>query len=837
MRLFTFLALLGAAAMAADTGAVNKFSVLISEQTTQWQEVPVVNPEAGGNLTSRVDVGACVLGEHMYFFGGKDAQGDTHNELWRFSFVDLTWTMVTPVGSVVPSPRRKLWLVCDEGRQSVYALGAKKPTDNFVYRETLNMWEEFASQATGDVNSLSAIQGSDYVPMNTPRYIVCAGTKDGESNKFLMYDKDADVWLAGDEPHVGVEDPGGFAFGDTAYMVGGSIPKGASLPDATFKLNTSKTPFEWERVKDANGLAGEEHAAVYSPGTDVAICLGDPSGKGSLAAGNGVALFSLAEQKWSVVNIRQSEWMPTTSEMKAVGYKGTMVVFGGTIGVGADGNAIDSNKMWVYNPAVCPWNQCSGRGTCRMGNCEECRDESFGDGCQFEPPPTEPEILIPTVVCAIGAVLLAIGGVYFYIQREARRRAKAVRFAPQSGSMTLIFTDIYKSSVLWGDKPADMAVALALHNEICRSLLDEFEGYEVKTIGDAFMLAFARPEKAVYFSCEFQRRLYDAPWPAGILEHPAACPDVMQRGLRVRIGLHCGPCVVRATPQGGFDYEGPVVNLCARVSDSGCGGQVIMTEHMLQTAESYLDSCECEVDVEYIGEYQFKGISGDVGVVQITRDDMMERKQKFTTLRNCVPVKQEEPTLQLREVTAGAGWQSSASSAVMDSRDKRATVEAMQTLRKYVGRFGPGGIPVARLSEILTGALESVGCLSLMSVLVTQIATLAANPDKTRKNATISRGPKDDSSSKYREMEPRVDNVMALSRRNELCLRWTVVSEIFRQLPSAPLIELSRALRDDLLEASRSVASPRGSQVSSQDHRLLSPTPLRVRPMLQIPVV
>ena len=795
MRLFTCLALVSA--MAADTGAVNKFSVLISEQTTQWQEVPIAHDATGGNLTANlVDFGACVLGGNIYFFGGKDAQGMEYNELWRFSFAELRWTMVTPVGSVMPSPRNKLWIVCDEGRKSVYALGAKQPTDNFVYRETLNMWEEFASQATGDVNSLSAIQGSDYVPMNTPRYIVCAGTADGESNKFLMYDKDADVWLADEEPQVGVEDPGGFAFGDTAYMVGGSIPKGASLPDATFKLNTSKTPFAWEEVKDANGLAGEEHAAVYSPGTDVAICLGDPSGKGSLAAGNGVALFSLAEQKWSVVNIRQSEWMPTTSEFKAVGYNGTMVVFGGTIGVDTARNVLDTNKMWVYNPAVCPWNQCSGRGTCRMGNCEECRDESFGDGCQFEPPPTEPEILIPTVVCAIGAVLLAIGGVYFYIQREARRRAKAVRFAPQSGSMTLIFTDIYKSSVLWGDKPADMAVALALHNEICRSLLDEFEGYEVKTIGDAFMLAFARPEKAVYFSCEFQRRLYDAPWPAGILEHPAACSDVMQRGLRVRIGLHCGPCVVRATPQGGFDYEGPVVNLCARVSDSGCGGQVIMTEHMLQTAESYLDSCECEVDVEYIGEYQFKGISGDVGVVQITRDDMMERKQQFGPLRNCVALQEEEVG---EDWHGGSGALSQGSSA-FGAREKHMLVESTQVLRKYVGSFGPSGIPATQLASILALSLESVGLQRLLAVLVVQISLSAIAPrqpqqavrgEETRNSESVW----DNSSGKGVDCSPHSVRPVPSSYTAEPCLRWNLAFEIFRRLPAVALRDLATSVK------------------------------------------
>ncbi len=54
-----------------------------------------------------------------------------------------------------------------------------------------------------------------------------------------------------------------------------------------------------------------------------------------------------------------------------------------------------------------------------------------------------------------------------------------------TGQVTLVFTDVQGSTVLWDHAPDGMREALALHDAIMRETLGAAEGYEVKTEGDA----------------------------------------------------------------------------------------------------------------------------------------------------------------------------------------------------------------------------------------------------------------------------------------------------------------------------------------------------------------
>lgn len=59
-----------------------------------------------------------------------------------------------------------------------------------------------------------------------------------------------------------------------------------------------------------------------------------------------------------------------------------------------------------------------------------------------------------------------------------------------------------------------MRSPIFIKSENCqRKVIAKYEGYEVKTEGDSFMVAFDDPTKAVHFCLQVQEDLFDAPWP------------------------------------------------------------------------------------------------------------------------------------------------------------------------------------------------------------------------------------------------------------------------------------------------------------------------------------
>ena len=82
-----------------------------------------------------------------------------------------------------------------------------------------------------------------------------------------------------------------------------------------------------------------------------------------------------------------------------------------------------------------------------------------------------------------------------------------------TGTVTLVFTDIEGSTALWEHLGEDFKPLLDQHNALFRAALAEFGGYEVKTEGDAFMVAFGDAQAAVAMCLTMQERLQEADWP------------------------------------------------------------------------------------------------------------------------------------------------------------------------------------------------------------------------------------------------------------------------------------------------------------------------------------
>src|SRR5690348_6540020 len=98
---------------------------------------------------------------------------------------------------------------------------------------------------------------------------------------------------------------------------------------------------------------------------------------------------------------------------------------------------------------------------------------------------------------------------------------------PPTGTVTLLFTDIEGSTRLLQQLGARYADVLAAHQQILRAACQHWKGYEVRTEGDSFFVAFGRAGDAVHAAVAAQQALAAYPWPAGAV-------------MRVRMGLHTG---------------------------------------------------------------------------------------------------------------------------------------------------------------------------------------------------------------------------------------------------------------------------------------------------------
>lgn len=155
---------------------------------------------------------------------------------------------------------------------------------------------------------------------------------------------------------------------------------------------------------------------------------------------------------------------------------------------------------------------------------------------------------------------------------------------PPTGNLAIVFTDIKNSTFLWELFPNAMRTAIKTHNDIMRRLLRIYGGYEVKTEGDAFMVAFPTPISALVWCLSVQLKLLDAQWPEEITSIQGGClvtdknGNKIYQGLSVRMGVHWGcpvPELDLVTQR--MDYLGPMVNKAARVEGVADGGQITLS--------------------------------------------------------------------------------------------------------------------------------------------------------------------------------------------------------------------------------------------------------------------
>ena len=160
--------------------------------------------------------------------------------------------------------------------------------------------------------------------------------------------------------------------------------------------------------------------------------------------------------------------------------------------------------------------------------------------------------------------------------------------AAPDGTVTLLFTDIVGSTPLnerLGDKR--WLELLSEHNVIVREQVSACQGYEVKTQGDGFMLAFSSARRAIECAQAIQR---------GIADRNSSAAE----RIDVRTGLHTGEVI-----QDDGDFYGRHVNLAARIASQAEARQILVSSLLKDLTES---GGEFEFDAGT--DVELKGFSG-----------------------------------------------------------------------------------------------------------------------------------------------------------------------------------------------------------------------------------
>ena len=192
---------------------------------------------------------------------------------------------------------------------------------------------------------------------------------------------------------------------------------------------------------------------------------------------------------------------------------------------------------------------------------------------------------------------------------------------------TIVFTDILSSTSIWEHAPEGMRAGLKIHNSVMRKAMSLFGGYEVKTIGDAFMVAFSTTQDGVNFGLHVHELLRDASWPASLLEDAPICAEQgsLWGGLTVRIGVNTGPVSLEQnTLTGRTDYFGHTVNVASRL-ESTCKPGAVAVPSDLYTS----DCMACSAVVGDAEALDLKGVSGTTFVCCVWPLSLAGRMQRL----------------------------------------------------------------------------------------------------------------------------------------------------------------------------------------------------------------
>jgi class 3 adenylate cyclase len=157
--------------------------------------------------------------------------------------------------------------------------------------------------------------------------------------------------------------------------------------------------------------------------------------------------------------------------------------------------------------------------------------------------------------------------------------------AAPDGTVTIMFSDIEGSTAL-NEQLGDVRwlELLQRHDRIVRKRVKAANGFEVKSQGDGFMIAFPSARRAIECAQGIQRSI----------------ARELGGDIRLRIGLHTGEAIRRSD-----DFFGKNVVIAARIADQAEGGEILVSSVVKQLTESAGD-----IGFEDVGDVELAGLEG-----------------------------------------------------------------------------------------------------------------------------------------------------------------------------------------------------------------------------------
>jgi class 3 adenylate cyclase/TolB-like protein/Tfp pilus assembly protein PilF len=160
----------------------------------------------------------------------------------------------------------------------------------------------------------------------------------------------------------------------------------------------------------------------------------------------------------------------------------------------------------------------------------------------------------------------------------------------------IMFTDIVGYSALTQQDEALADELLTEHNAILRPIFSQFNGNEIKTIGDAFHLEFTSALQATRCAVEIQQALHD--------RNQSTSSD---KQISIRIGIHVGDVMPREE-----DVFGDTVNIASRIETLAAAGGICISEDVFHQVRNKID-----IPILKLGKGDLKNIKERIEIFRL----------------------------------------------------------------------------------------------------------------------------------------------------------------------------------------------------------------------------